>query len=275
MMPSNFRAGFVAAIALIGAVHAGPASAASQEPFECTLVVDAGSGATLHEAGICDRRISPASTFKVPLAVMGYDAGILQDEHNPAWDYKPEFNAVERDRKTVDPTVWERDSVLWYSREIVRRLGREAFGDYVAAFGYGNADISGTPDKDDALTMSWVASSLAISPAEQVGFMRRLLARQLPVGAAAMDRTLAIVPAFEAGGWRVHGKTGSARLRDDAGGIDRNRPFGWFVGWAERDGRRIVFARLRIGTEPAPKPMGLSTRALFLEELPALRLGPQ
>lgn len=272
MIASRFRAAVIAAVAFVG-MSANSASAASQVAFECTLVVDAVSGATLHESGICDRRISPASTFKVPLAVMGYDAGILVDAETPAWDYRAEFKAVERDRKTVDPTIWERDSVLWYSREIVRYLGRERFEAYVAEFDYGNADISGTPGRNDALTMSWVASSLAISPIEQVRFVRLLLAHELPASRDAIDRTRAIMPAFTAGGWQVKGKTGSARLRDSAGAMDSNRPFGWFVGWAQSDGRTIAFARLRIGTAPAAGPMGPETRALFLEELPTLPLG--
>ncbi|RUU32779.1 class D beta-lactamase, partial [Mesorhizobium sp. M6A.T.Ca.TU.002.02.2.1] len=94
-----------------------------QNDVECTLILDAASGETLYRQGVCDQRFSPASTFKVPLSLIGYDAGILIDEHTPAWDYKPEFNAVKRDQKTVDPTIWEKDSVLWFSREITRRLG--------------------------------------------------------------------------------------------------------------------------------------------------------
>jgi beta-lactamase class D len=106
------------------------------------------------------QRFSPASTFKVPLALIGYDAGILSDEHTPSWDYRPEFNAVKRDRKRVDPTIWERDSIIWYSREITCRLGVDHFADYVSKFDYGNMDVSGNGGKNDGLTHSWVNSSL-------------------------------------------------------------------------------------------------------------------
>lgn len=80
--------------------------------LQCTLIADAASGKTLYQEGVCDQRFSPASTFKVPLSLIGYDAGILSDAHTPNWDYKAEFNAVKRDQKTVDPTVWEKDSIL-------------------------------------------------------------------------------------------------------------------------------------------------------------------
>ncbi|RWE04895.1 MAG: class D beta-lactamase, partial [Mesorhizobium sp.] len=229
------------------------AQSAPLADIHCTLVQDQESGATLYQDGVCDRRVSPASTFKVPLALIGYDSAILSDQHTPSWDYKPEFNAVKRDRKTVDPTIWERDSIIWYSREITRRLGPKSFAGYVSKFGYGNADVSGSAGKNDGLTNSWVDSSLEISPVEQTAFLRRLLDGKMPVSAKAHEMTKAIIPTFRAGGWTVQGKTGSTAR-------DRNkRSLGWFVGWAEKDGRRIVFARLVVDARRGETPKGLAT----------------
>ena len=243
------------------------AQSAPLDNVECTLIQDEVSGETLYRDGVCDQRFSPASTFKVPLALIGYDAGILSDEHTPSWDYKPEFNAVKRDRKTVDPTIWERDSVLWYSREITSRFGSDRFAGYVSKFGYGNMDVSGNAGKNDGLTHSWVNSSLEISPAEQTAFLRRLLAGKMPVSARAHEMTRAIIPTFQVEGWTVQGKTGSTRLGN--GGTDK-RSLGWFVGWAGKDGRRIVFARLAVDTKRTDMPKGLATRAAFLKDLPDL-----
>lgn len=240
-----------------------PPMARAAGDLQCTVIVDAASGDTLHKNGVCDKRFSPASTFKVPLAVMGYDAGILTGKDEPAWDYRPEFNAVKRDHKTVDPTIWERDSVLWFSREITRRLGPEKFAAYVGAFDYGNADVSGNAGKNDGLTRSWVDSSLKITPVEQVDFLRRLLDRKLPVSAKAHEMTVAILPTFQAGDWIVQGKTGSTRAGAEG------RALGWFVGWADRDGRRILFARLAVN-DRKEGPKGLATRAAFLADLPSL-----
>ncbi|ESZ14994.1 class D beta-lactamase [Mesorhizobium sp. L48C026A00] len=230
---------------------------------ECTLILDAASGETLYRDGVCDQRFSPASTFKVPLALIGYDAGILSDEHTPAWDYKPEFKAAKRDQKTVDPTIWEKDSVLWFSQEITRRLGNERFAGYVSKFDYGNTDVAGTPGRNDGLTRSWVNSSLEISPVEQVNFMRRLLAGELPVSAKAHAMTKAILPTFRSGGWTVQGKTGTTRLGESAD----KRSLGWFVGWANKDARSIVFARLVIDTKRSDTPKGPQARTMFLKEL--------
>jgi beta-lactamase class D len=54
-----------------------------------TVLVDQATGAVLHRSGQCAARFSPCSTFKIPLALMGFDAGILKDAHDPAWDYDP------------------------------------------------------------------------------------------------------------------------------------------------------------------------------------------
>ncbi len=246
------------------------AQSAPLPDINCTLILDAANGKTLYQDGVCDQRFSPASTFKVPLSLIGYDAGILSDEHTPSWDYKPEFNAVKRDRKTVDPVIWEKDSILWFSREITRRLGEKNFAGYVAKLDYGNNDVSGNPGKNDGLTQSWVNSSLKITPIEQVNFLRRLLDRKLPVSVRAYDMTKAIIPTFPAGDWTVQGKTGSTRLRNDADKVQDKRSLGWFVGWAQKGDQRIVFARLVVDTKRTDMPKGLKTRAGFLKDLPDL-----
>lgn len=215
---------------------------------ECTLIVDAQTGTTVEELGVCDDRFTAASTFKIALALMSYDVGILTDAHTPLWNWQEGMRAPARDKKPVDPTIWLADSVLWYSRELTRNLGAQRFSAYVGSFDYGNMEISGEPGKGNGLSHAWI-TSLTISPREQTNFIRRMLAHELPVSPAAIKQTMAIVPTFNTkSGWRVHGKTGSGWTRDTRGQIQRDRQEGWFVGWAERQGRVIVFARLGIGT---------------------------
>ena len=91
---------------------------------------------------------------------------------------------------------------------------------------------------------------------------------------AATDLTASVIPSFEAGdGWKVQGKTGSGALRRKNGKFDPARPIGWFVGWADKDGRKIAFARLWIGVEKPTEPSGVTLRAIFLKELPSLMDG--
>jgi len=259
-------------VILVGIGFVSGAAPAEPKPRACTLILDASSGKSIHREGICAERFSPASTFKVPLAVMGFDAGILKGAHDPAWTWHEGIDAPKRDRKTVDPMAWERDSVLWYSREVARRLGLEKFTSYVTALDYGNKDVSGDPGKDNGLTHAWLASSLVISPDEQAQFIHRLLSDALPVAKEAHAKTRKIIPGFDApGGWRVYGKTGSIWLRNSKGQFDRTQPIGWFVGWAEKRGQRVVFARLEVGKDDSSQgPRGPAVRAVFLKELPRL-----
>lgn len=260
---------------VMGAIASWQAVPAFAAPLECTVILDRETGDVLHRKGTCDRRFSPASTFKVPLAVMGYEAGILKDASNPAWKWKPEFQAPERDRKTVNPTTWERDSVLWYSREITRLMGGKAFASAVRRLDYGNQDVSGARGRNDGLTHSWIGSSLTISPDEQARFIRRLLSDDLPVSGSAMAATRAIVPAFSAADGRtVYGKTGTTWLTGKTGEYDRNRPVGWFIGWSSDNGRDIVFARMRIGDRPSKTFAGPKLRDEFLRDLPAILKQP-
>jgi len=259
-------------LALVAISPAWPAKTAPKV-VECTVILDQETGDALVRIGTCDERFTPMSTFKVPLALMGYEAGILKDRHTPRWDYDPKFDAPKRTRKPVDPTIWEEESILWYSQELTRKLGTETFDGYVRNFGYGNADTEGNAGKRDGLTQSWLSSSLKISADEQAAFMRRIVARDVPVRQAAADLAVSIIPSFEAAGWKVQGKTGSGSLRRKNGKLDATRPIGWFVGWAEKDGRKIAFARLRIGVERPTEPSGLALRAIFLKELPALMRG--
>jgi beta-lactamase class D len=247
-------------------------AAAQAEPVRCTVVLDVASGEVLHRSGACDEAHYPQSTFKLPLAMIGYEAGILSDEHNPRWDYQARFGRSAREQKMTDPTIWERDSIVWYSQEITRRLGKEKFAEYVRKLGYGNQDVSGGPGGTDGLTEAWLMSSLKISPDQQVDFLRRFMTGRLPISGKTVQHTLAIVPMFAAArGWTVHGKTGAGFLRDEEGSADRNRPLGWFVGWAEKNGREVVFARLLVDDRRhTEQPISFTVRDSLVADLPNL-----
>jgi beta-lactamase class D len=129
-----------------------------------------------------------------------------------------------------------RDSCLWYSRILTTKLGIGRFQDYVTKFAYGNMDLSG------GLTNAWVSSSLKISPEEQTVFLQKLVDQKLPVSRASYDKTKEIMFIQEmAGGWKVYGKTGNGLLKDKNGN-KTDLQHGWFVGYIEKNNRRVVFA---------------------------------
>ncbi len=263
---------FVASLLAVALFATGSAPAAAQRlaPGQCTLILDADSGKALVRDGNCERRLPPASTFKVPLAVLGFETGVLTSATSPMWDYKAEFDAPKRDQKSVNPTIWEQDSVLWYSREVVRLAGADAFASFIKRIDYGSADVSGDPGKNNGLTHSWLSSSLRISADEQAAFMRGLLRDELPVKKQAMALTRETLPRFKAGDWQVTGKTGSIFPKNKNGSYDRERPIGWFVGWAQKGDRKVVFVSVSVGDKRLKEPGGPAERARLLKRLPGL-----
>ncbi|WP_420360208.1 class D beta-lactamase [Agrobacterium vitis] len=239
----------------------------------CTVIADSSTGKTLIQDGNCAERVTPASTFKVALSVMGYDAGYLKDEHNPTLPFKQGYVDWGGDnwKQPTDPVRWLKYSVVWYSQQITKALGQDKLHDYATKFAYGNADFTGDPGKNNGLERAWIASSLKISPLEQVAFLQKLVQHQLPVRPEAMDKTMAIVEQRQiADGWTVHGKTGAAfpRLSDTT--FDYRRGWGWYVGWASKGKQTYVFARLIQDEKKDQITPGVRARDALLKELPGL-----
>ena len=249
-------------------------SVPAQSATLCTLIADVGTGHMLVEQGAdCDTPTTPASTFKVPLSIMGLDAGLLADAHNPALPFKEGYAdwGGEEWRQTTDPTRWMDLSVVWYSQVIARSLGAEQLARYAQSFNYGNADFSGDPGADNGLERAWISSSLKLTPREQLAFMIRLSNGQLPVSRQAMQTTLAIMQRRTTpDGWQMVGKTGSAFPRKANGTLDRAHGWGWYVGQAQRDGQTLVFVRLTQDDGGETGTAGLRTRDGLIDDWPDL-----
>jgi beta-lactamase class D len=241
----------------------------------CTVIADGTSGKVLKQQGTCDRRITAASTFKIALSLMGYDAGYLTDEHLPALPFREGYaDWLPSWRVTTDPTRWISESVVWYSQRLTEWLGPQRLQHYVTAFGYGNEDLSGDPGKNNGLTHAWLSSSLQISALEELAFLEKIVRHQLPVSTRAYEMTGRITTLRStANGWEVHGKTGTGAPIKPDGLEDGAHAFGWFVGWATKGGRTIVFVRsIQDTPQDAHQELraGLRARAAFLQELPGL-----
>jgi beta-lactamase class D len=80
------------------------------------------------QTGVCDQRVTPASTFKIALSLMGYDSAFLKSEHAPALPFREGYpDWVASWKATTDPTTWIKNSVVWYSQRITESLGEQGF----------------------------------------------------------------------------------------------------------------------------------------------------
>lgn len=245
---------------ILGALAALVPVCAAHAAEVCTALADS-NGQTAFERGDCRRQVTPASTFKIAISLMGYDAGILKDLHAPKLPFRAGYVDWRPDwRQDTDPARWMKDSVVWYSQQVTQSLGMRRFGGYVRQFQYGNADVAGDAGHD-GLTLSWIGSSLKISPLEQLSFLQRLVNRQLNVSPHAYEMTARLTASDQApAGWRLHGKTGAAD------------GYGWYVGWVSNGARTVVFAHLmqRDAGQPQDVPAGVLARQALLTELPQL-----
>lgn len=202
------------------------------------------NGKVLQSEGDPEKRYAPMSTFKIPLSLIGFDSGILVDEMHPVWPFKEgyvDWREVWKQDQT--PKSWMKESCVWYSQVLTKKLGMKKFQEYVTKFDYGNNDLTGDKGSNNGLTNAWLSSSLQISSAEQVAFLQKMLAGKLPVKphAVAMTKNIIFVEELK-NGWKFYGKTGMGSLLNADGTKNPDLYHGWFIGWIEKDDRRIIFS---------------------------------
>lgn len=182
----------------------------------------------------CREQLVACSTFKVPLAVMAFDANILKDENVILkWDGKKDEREVVNHDHTAK--TWMRDSVVWFSQRLTPKLGLKKIKRYLAGFNYGNQDMSG------GLKTAWLTApdrepALKISAYEQKDFMEKLWTDKLPASPRAMKLTREITfLETSPKGYQLSGKTGSNFFADD-----RQKRLGWFISHLENGDQEYI-----------------------------------
>ena len=190
---------------------------------------------TVYNPDRCQTRFIPASTFKIPNSLIALETGVVADK-----DFTLKWDGKDRGR-----SAWNRDhslqtafqvSAVWYYQEVARRIGEKRMRAYLTKFGYGNQDIGGGIDQ------FWLTGQLAISPEEQVTFLKKLYHNKLPLARRTMDTVKDMMLVQDTLGYQLRGKTGWA---DPA---DKN--IGWFVGYLEQNANVYFFAT---NVESGPK----------------------
>jgi beta-lactamase class D len=222
----------------------------------------------------CAERTLPASTFKIPNAIIALDSGVLKDETVVyKWDGIKRWHDDWNRDHALPTSMWY--SVVWFYQVIAKDVGTDRYRKYLSSFKYGNEDPSGD------VTMFWLNSTLRISPREEVAFLTTMYEGKLPVSPRSVNIVKKILELRGEAKEHVRkrlpfvdqvpenvvlsGKTGSAL--PDHKPLGPTDVVGWFVGSVEREGRRWVFAcRIRSNDEEKLGPAAAKIAYEILHE---------
>lgn len=211
----------------------------------------------------------PASTYKVPNALIGLETGVIKDENAIVkWDgVKRAVSAWNADTSLASGM---RNSTVWFYQDMARRIGWETMTAWVRKLDYGNMDIGPAGDIDSF----WLTGALRITAVEEVRFLDRLRRKDLPASGTNQEKVkrMMILDRSKDGAeqsWVMHAKTGAVLpISGDKGDLVNGKQgeklvegldqIGWLVGWIARpqaQGGDAVFA-LNLALD-SPKALGM------------------
>jgi len=170
----------------------------------------------------------PASTFKIPNALIALETGVVNDADYTVFKWDGVKREIEAWNKDHTLRSGFRASAVWMFQEIARQITRTRMRVYVSQFGYGNANLGGNEDS------FWLDGSLRISALQQVEFLARFESGRLPVNPKSTEIVKDIMFLEKIGNATLRGKTGWIPSGENK--------IGWFVGWVERAEEVYFFA---------------------------------
>lgn len=185
------------------------------------------------DEGRARRQYVPASTFKVPHALIALEIGVVADADKEVIRWDGKMRSIE---------AWNKDHTLRSAmavsavpvyQQIARRIGSERMRKYLEAFNYGNHEVGPEIDR------FWLDGPLRISALEQIAFFDKLRRGDLPVSARSLDITRDIIPAEPIVGGFLRAKTGAVGIDGTEG---EKAMLGWLAGYVDRGDDSSVFA---------------------------------
>jgi beta-lactamase class D len=151
---------------------ADPLEAAQASASDCFILAKPGAAPMVSDKAECARPTAPASTFKIPHALVALQTGVITLEtkiDSPATTTVASW----RGAHTVDSAIkW---SVLPFFVRTAELIGPARMVATLEAMGY-------TRDTFDAsVPQFWITGDLVVTPLEQLGFLKRFFAGTLPV----------------------------------------------------------------------------------------------
>jgi beta-lactamase class D len=175
----------------------------------------------------------PASTFKVPHALIALETGVVADADKELIRWDGQVRSIE---------AWNKDHTLRSAiavsavpvfQQIARRIGSERMKKYLDAFQYGNREVGPEIDR------FWLDGPLKITALEQIEFLDKLRRGDLPLSERTLDIGRDIIPSEAVSGGALRYKTGAVGIDGTQG---EKAALGWIVGYVDRGDDSTVFA---------------------------------
>lgn len=168
----------------------------------------------------------PASTFKICNSLIGLETAVITDENfSLKWDSV--IRPIASWNKDQDLHSAFKNSCVWYYQEVAKRIGGKRMKYWLNKSRYGNSDTSGGID------MFWLSGGLRISAAQQLDFLKKLQANELPFSKRSLDIVKKIMIVKDTNSCTIRAKTGW--------GFQDNQDIGWYVGYIETKTNTFFF----------------------------------
>ncbi|MDE6621333.1 MAG: class D beta-lactamase [Lachnospiraceae bacterium] len=205
------------------------------------VIYDASGGQyMIYNRELASTRRSPCSTFKIISSLTALENGLIEPKDSVRkWSGEVFWN--EDWNRDIDFGEAFRTSCVWYYRQVVNDIGKDAMQRELEKLHYGNCDLSdwegrlNTNNNNRALTGFWIESSLLISPKEQVEVMEHIFSENADYSKETQKelKQVMLVGQDETD-IPIYGKTGMGM----AEGIVVDA---WFTGFAEDTDGNIYF----------------------------------
>ena len=189
-----------------------------------SLLIESLDGKAKHQYNVNEQEsFIPASTFKIPNTLIILEEGLIKDQ----------FEIIKWDGEKREYAAWNQDQTLktafqyscvWCFQRYAIQVGDKKYHEYLRKFYYGNL-LTGSD-----ITRFWLDGDLRLSVKDQIRFLRKVYAEDLPIKKHHIRILKAIMLSEENEDYKIWSKTGWS-------GKD-----GWYVGYLETDNQIWFFA---------------------------------
>lgn len=189
-----------------------------------SILIESADGQQQYQYNVNNKEsFVPASTFKIPNTLIILEEGLVKDlSEIIAWDgVDREYAAWNKDQtlKTAFQV-----SCVWCYQHYAEKVGHDKYHTYLSKFDYGN-QLTGSD-----ITRFWLDGDLRVSVKDQISFLRKLYADDLPIQKENIKILKNIMLSDSQNEYKIWSKTGWS-------GKD-----GWYVGYLVINDQTWFFA---------------------------------